>query len=199
MEFSEIVEKRYAVKLFDGRKVPEEKMHKLLEMIRMSASSFGLQPWKIKVISDAETKAKLEPATWGQKQITTCSHLLVICADRDIVSLIDKYQQAMIDGGAPADKAKGFTDYVRTFEQGLPEESKLAWAQKQCYIALGNALNGAASLGLGSCPMEGFDPKQYSAILQLPENLVPTLVVPVGYPADTPRAKLRFKKEDVFF
>ncbi|MCX6773005.1 MAG: nitroreductase family protein [Candidatus Micrarchaeota archaeon] len=121
MEFSEIVKKRYATKLFDGKKVPEEKMEKLLEIIRMSASSFGLQPWKINVITDAATKSKLEPATWGQKQITTCSHLLVICANTDIVSLIDKYQQAMIGSGTPADKAKSFADYVRTFEQGMPE------------------------------------------------------------------------------
>ncbi|PIT84775.1 NAD(P)H-dependent oxidoreductase, partial [Candidatus Micrarchaeota archaeon CG10_big_fil_rev_8_21_14_0_10_45_29] len=50
-----------------------------------------------------------------------------------------------------------------------------------------------------SCPMEGFDAAQYSQILQLPENLVPTCVVPVGYAADEQREKLRFSKEEVFF
>ncbi len=199
MEFSEIVMKRYATKLFDGKTVSEEKMAQLYEMIRMSASSFGLQPWKIKVITDAAVKEKLLAASWGQKQITTCSHLLVICADKDIVPLIDRYQKLMLENGAPEDKTKGYTDMMRSFEQGMSDEGKLAWAQKQCYIALGNALNGAKSLGIDSCPMEGFDPKQYSEILALPANLVPAVVVPVGFAADTEQKKLRFESKDVFF
>ncbi len=199
MEFSEIVAKRYATKLFGGKAVPDEAMHELLDIIRLSASSFGLQPWKIKVVTDAATKEKLLAASWGQKQITTCSHLLVICADKDLVPLIDRYQKLIVENGTPADKAKGYTDMMRGFEQGMSEEGKLVWAQKQCYIALGNALNGAKSLGLDTCPMEGFDPKQYSEILELPSNLVPTVLVPVGYAADTMPKKLRFDANDVFF
>ncbi|MDD1666434.1 MAG: nitroreductase family protein, partial [Methanomicrobiales archaeon] len=67
------------------------------------------------------------------------------------------------------------------------------------FLALGNALNGAKSLGLDSCPMGGFDPKEYARILGLPPHLVPTMLCPVGYAADTPEPKIRFPVEEIFF
>ena len=199
MEFSEIVMKRYAAKKFDGKLVPEAKVKELEEMIRHSASSFGLQPWKVKVVEDQETKDKLMAASWNQPQIGTASHVLVLCADDDIGSLITRLEGALIKAGASKESLKGYVDVMRGFAEGKDKAARLAWAQKQVYIALGNALNGAKALGFDSCPMEGFDPAQYSKILGLPENIVPTLVCPIGYAADTPRPKVRFAAEDVFF
>lgn len=200
MEFlKDIVAKRYAVKKFDGKMVDEKKISELCEMIRLSASSYGLQPWKIKVVSDMATKEKLQAASYNQPQVGTSSHVFVICADSDVAALAKKYTALMEKEGIPKENAEGFAKMVSGTVGALPEEKRLIWAQKQCYIAMGNALNGAAALGLGACPMEGFDPKQYSEILHLPKHLVPTLVVPVGHPADTARKKLRFESKEVFF
>jgi nitroreductase len=199
MEFSEIVQKRYATKGFDGRAVDEATISKLLELIRLSASSFNIQPWKVKVISDAATKQALLPHTWNQPQITTCSHLLVICADTALEPRAESLYALMRSAGTPQANVAGFSKMLNGFISGMPPEARLAWAQKQCYIALGNALNGAKSLGLDSCPMEGFMPAKYAETLELPAHLVPTLVVPVGYPSDKPGPKLRFEKKDVFF
>ena len=80
----------------------------------------------------------------------------------------------------------------------MSEEQKLSWSQRQAFLALGNALNGAKSLGFDSCPMEGFDPKEYAKILGLPGNLVPTALCPIGYASDKPNPKLRFPKDEVF-
>lgn len=191
--------KRYATKKFDGKKIPEGKLHELLEIIRYSASSFGLQPWKIKVVSDQKLKDELMAASWGQPQVGTASHVLVFCADTDISPLIGRLENLLIANGASKESLKGYVDIMRNFEKGMPADAKLAWAQKQAYIALGNALNGAKSLGFDSCPMEGFEPAKYSEILGLPKNLVPTLVCPVGYAADKPHQKARFPAKDVFF
>ena len=138
-------------------------------------------------------------ASWNQPQIGTASHVLVLCADDDIGSLITRLEGALIKAGASKESLKGYVDVMRGFAEGKDKAARLAWAQKQVYIALGNALNGAKALGFDSCPMEGFDPAQYSKILGLPENIVPTLVCPIGYAADTPRPKVRFAAEDVFF
>jgi nitroreductase len=198
MEFEKIVMERYATKLFDGRKIPEEKISKLLEFIRHSASSFNIQPWKIIVITNQKLKEKLQPATWNQQQIPTCSHLLVFCADTDIADNIDRLEKLMIDNGANKESIQGYIDMMRGFEKKLNEEQKLSWSQRQTFLALGNALNGAKSLGFDSCPMEGFNPEEYSKILNLPKNLVPTALCPVGYAKDKAKNKLRFAKKDVF-
>jgi len=198
MDFEKIVQERYATKHFDGRKIPESKVNRLLGIIRYAPSSFNIQPWVVKVITDPETKEKLAPASWNQPQITSCSHLLVFCANKDIAGNIDKLEKLMIKSGAKPQDIKQYIDMMRNFEKGMNDEQRLSWAQRQTYLALGNALNGAKSLGFDSCPMEGFDPKAYVKILNLPANIVPTALCPIGYTKDTQRDKLRFPKEEVF-
>ena len=194
MEFEKIVHERYATKLFDGRKLPEDKVNRLLEMIRYAPSSFNIQPWKIMIVTDAKLKEKLTPVSMNQKQIESCSHLLVFCANKDIAGNIDRLEKLMKKAGA----STSYIEIMRGFDKSLSEEQKLSWAQMQTYLALGNALNGAKALGFDSCPMEGFDPKEYSKILKLPNNLVPTALCPIGYAADKQQEKLRFAKEEVF-
>ena len=197
LTFDEVVHQRYAAKKFTGERLPQEKVDALLEIIRMSASSFGLQPWKIKIVTDQATKDKLQAASWNQPQVGTASHVLVLCADSNVDSLIDKLEAAMIKGGAQKEKIAGYIKMMRDFAAGMSEEQRKTWAQKQVYIALGNALNGAKYLGFDACPMEGFSPKDYTEILKLPKNLTPTLVCPIGIAADTPMPKTRFTVKDI--
>jgi nitroreductase / dihydropteridine reductase len=199
MDFKEIVEKRYATKKFDGKKIPQDKVDELMEITRMACSSFGLQPFRVKIIEDQETKEKLLPASWNQPQINTCSHLLVFCADTNIKKRIEKYKEMMLKNKMPEDKVNTYIGMMSGFEEGLDDEKKVTWAQRQTYLAVGNAVNGAKALGFDSCPMEGFSPEEYSKILELPSNLVPTVVVTIGYAADEPHPKIRFPKEDLFF
>ena len=171
MDFSTIVKERYATKLFDGRKIPEEKVNKLLNIIRYATSSFNIQPWVIKLITDTKIKEKLAPASWNQPQITSCSHLLVFCANKDIAGNIDKLEKLMIKAGAKPEDINPYIEMMRNFEKKLSDEEKLAWAQRQTYLALGNAVNGAKALGFDSCPMEGFSPDEYAKILKLPNGI----------------------------
>lgn len=201
MEFKEIVKERYATKQFDSeKKISEDKLNELLEIIRFSPSSFNIQPWKIIVISNQEIKDKLFPASYNQPQVKDCSHLLVFCADKNIMENIELLEKEMISGGAKPEEVSDYLEMMSGFASQLPEEQKTLWAQKQIYIALGNAVNGSKSLGFDSCPMEGFSPKDYSEILELPENLTPTLVCPLGYALSESdkKPKMRFSKDKVF-
>jgi nitroreductase / dihydropteridine reductase len=199
MEFKNIVMQRYAVKKFDGQIIDKKKIDELFEIIRYSASSFNLQPWKIKVITDPKIKEKLHKASWNQEQIITCSHLLIFCADKDLTGKAKLLEQTSIKSGATKEQLKVYLDMIHNSINNMGPDQQLSWAQRQVYLAVGNAINGAKSLGFDSCPMEGFNATEYAKILKLPENLVPTVLVPIGYTTDSPRAKLRFSKEEVFF
>lgn len=198
MEFKEIVKERYATKKFDGSKISDEKFEELLELIRMAPSSFGLQPWVVKVVADKETKEKLMPASFNQPQITSCSHLLVFCANNDIKGRIEKYEKMMIDANIPKENVETVIGMIKGFEEGLTDDKKITWAERQTYIAIGNAVNGAKSLGFDSCPMEGFSPEEYKKILELPDNLHPVALVTIGIAADKPHPKIRYPKEELF-
>jgi len=199
MEFKDIVMQRYATKKFDGRRIPEAKMMELYELIRFAPSAVNVQPWKIKVVTDPKVKEQLKPATWDQEQITTCSHLLVFCANTDFKGLITRLEKSMRERKLPDDVVKMVIGISENFFLKIPPAEQLTWAQHHVFLALGNALNGAKSLGFDSCPMGGFDPKEYTRILNLPSSLVPTMLCPVGYAADTPMPKFRFPREEIFF
>lgn len=199
MEFKEIVVKRYATKKFNGKMIPQDKIDELLDIIRFAPSSLNLQPWKIKVISDPKVKEALKPATFNQQQVMTCSHLLVFCGNTNVDDLIEKADRMLKDGGLPDELRTSRFNMAKTMTGNMSPEETVEWAKCHAFLALGNAVNGAKSLGFDSCPMAGFDPAEYSRILSLPDHLIPTMICPVGYAADTPIPKTRFSKEDIFF
>jgi nitroreductase len=199
MEFKDIVMQRYATKKFDGRKVPEAKMRELFELIRFAPSALNLQPWKIKLVTDQKVKEQLRPATYDQEQVTTCSHLLVFCANTDFGELLVRLERLMREAKEPEEEVRMVMEMARGYFLTPPPEVRLAMAQHHVYLAMGNAVNGAKSLGLDSCPMGGFDPAEYSRILKLPPHLVPTMLCPVGYAADRPWPKIRFPVSEIFF
>lgn len=199
IEFKDIAKERYATKKFDGSVLSEEKISSLLEIIRLSASSLGLQPWKVKVIADAGTKERLLPVSNNQAQVTTCSHLLVFCMDTNVTGHIDSYSEQMRKQGIAEDKIASLVEARKAWMSKKSNEQIASWARDQTFIALGNAINGAKSLGFDSCPMGGFDPEGYSRELNLSGNLTPVVLCPVGYAADTPKPKIRLSKEDLFF
>jgi nitroreductase len=197
MDFSEIVASRYATKQFDGRPVPQEKIDALLEMVRFAPSSYNIQPWRIKVVTDQETKRELRAVSRDQEQITSCSHLLVFCVDTNLESLISDLVELKKSDGATDDAIERILSGINKKSKSYSEAEISSWLGRQVFLALGNAVNGAKALGFDSCPMDGFDQEGCSRILKLPKGIVPLALCPVGYAADTPKKKLRFQKEHI--
>lgn len=188
---------RYATKRFDGRAVPEETIRELLELVRYAPSAINLQPWRIRVVTDPAIKERLQPAAFDQPQVTTCSHLLVFCADPDYDGLIGKLEGLLRENDVPDEMREMVIGMSRQFTAPMTPEQRLAWSTAQTYLALGNALNGAKALGLDSCPMGGFNPVAVSEILAIPAPLVPVMLCPVGFAADEPGPKLRHPLEEL--
>ena len=199
MEFKEIVMQRYATKQFDGRMIDESTLFMLLDIIRFSPSAFNLQPWKIKVITAGKIKEKLRPLSNNQPQITSCSHLLVFCANTELELLVDRVVQVLSRSGLPASAVNQYSTMMKGYIGSMSPGHRLAFAREQVHIALGNAINGAKSLGLDSCPMGGFDSAAYAEALFLPEEYIPVVLCAVGYAGDTQGPKWRFPREEIFF
>jgi len=197
MDFKDCVEQRYATKRFDGRPIPDAAVRELLELVRLAPSALNLQPWRIKVVSNPAQKEALKPAAFDQEQITTCSHLLVFCADPDYDGLIRRLEALLKENGVPEETRTAIVEMASRFADAMTPEQRFAWSQAQTYLALSNALHGAKSLGFDSCPMTGFDPAAFSRILAIPGPLVPVILCPIGYAADSPGPKRRFSLEEI--
>jgi len=205
-QFNENAKWRYATKKFDTtKKVSVEDLATLKEAIQLSASSFGLQLYKVIIVENPELRAQLQSASWGQSQIVDASHLIVFANQTTVENVdVDKYlNNVAATRNLPIDALTGYGDYMKGFIGNLPEEVKPTWTAKQTYIALSNLLNAAAELKIDVTPMEGFIPAQYNEILGLDKlNLNAALVAAVGYrheeDATQHYAKVRKSNEDLF-
>ena len=196
---------RYATKAFDAtKKLSDEQLRTLAESLRLSASSYGLQPWKFFVITNPELRTQLRAAAYDQSQITDASHLIVIAAAKDMSAAhIDAFFASISETrGAPAEALQGYKDMVTGTVSRLSPEQIQAWNTRQAYIALGTLLTSAAIERVDACPMEGFDTAKFNEILGLDaQGLTAAVVCPVGFRADSDTMaaykKVRFGAADV--
>jgi nitroreductase/dihydropteridine reductase len=92
MELLNALEWRYNSKKMNGKRVPEDKVEKIMEAIRIAPSSIGLQPYSVIVIADPELKNQILPVANNQLQIVDCSHLLVFAAwDKITTERVEDY------------------------------------------------------------------------------------------------------------
>lgn len=196
MILKQIMQDRYATKKFTGELISEQKISELKEMIRLAPSSFGLQPFRVKVVSDKDLQVKLQEKSFGQVQVGSASHILVFCADAQVLERIEQFKQLMLKNGTPEEKAEGYSGMIHGMFADKSASEVHLWASEQAHIALAYAVLGAKELGFDSCPMGGFDAGAYKELLDLPSHLTPVVICPVRIAADTPRPKQRF--DDLF-
>lgn len=196
---------RYATKKFDADKqVSQEDLDTLLEATRLSASSYGLQPYKIFVVSDPKLKKRLRPVSWDQSQVEDASHLIIFANERDFgEELVDEYMEKVEEvRKVPEAQLKMYSNFMKSKLMELPQQTKSSWTSRQVYIALGNLMQAAAELKIDTCPMEGFERDRYDEILGLDNNLTTTVVLPIGYRSKDDETqylpKVRKTKEELF-
>lgn len=179
---------RYATKKFNTtKKISEDKLELLKEAVNLSASSYGLQPFKVLVIEDPKIREKLRAAAWGQAQITDASHLLLFCNYLEVgPDKVDGYLKIRASiNNLKLEDSKEYGDMMKSLMAALTPEQMETWTSKQTYIALGTLLAAAAELKIDSCPMEGFDKVEFNKILGLNEKgLSASVIGAIGYRAD---------------
>lgn len=168
---------RYAVKRFDSNRIIPAEAWSALEMaLVLSPSSYGLQPWRFIVITDAKVKAKLPAISWNQSQPMDCSHMVVFAAKESLDSAyLDSYiALAESSRGMNAGALAGFRKVLATSVESM--ESHFDWNCRQVYISLGQLMTAAAVLGIDTCPMEGIEPQAYDELLGLKGSGYRTIV-----------------------
>lgn len=179
---------RYATKKFDtSQKVDEDTLQILLKSANLTATSLGLQGYKILLIKDDTWKKELKSATFNQENIQTCSHLLVLCLRKDVdktyIQQHVRYMEKVRD--LEEGKLQKYEDMCHGFVDSMDEERKTHWLAHQVYIVLGNLMTSCALLQIDACPMEGFNAKLVDEILDLEaQNLQSVVMLPLGFRAE---------------
>lgn len=187
MDLLSLLKWRYAAKKMNAAQpVPAEKVERIVEAVRLSASSSGLQPYHLLVVTNPEVRARIQAVAWNQAQITEGSHLLVFAAwDNYTADRINRAfdlvndERGFRNEGWEAYRQKVLAGYVPR-----DPEVNYAHAARQAYIGLGTALIAAAAEGVDATPMEGFEPEKVDEILGLKaKGLRSVILLPLGYRA----------------
>jgi nitroreductase len=169
-QFLASLEWRYATKAFDTRKLPDATWAALEESLRLTPSSYGLQPWKFIVVNDPALRAKLRPVSWNQSQVTDASHLVVFARRTEVTEtdVNEFFNQMVSERQADATKLEPYRQMMLGgVVKGKDAAAQKDWAARQLYIALGQLMGAAAAMAIDTCPLEGIDPDAYTEILGL--------------------------------
>jgi nitroreductase len=198
---------RYAVKKFDpSKKISDSDWVTLSESLRLSPSSYGLQPWKFILVKSPELRAQLRAHSWNQSQVEDASHYVVFTYKEKIdQKYIEKYLNTIASQRSiPIESLKGFGEVMTQDLINGPRASVIEhWAQRQAYIAMGFLMLSAALLKIDSCPMEGIVSSEYDKLLGIENSGYKTVAaVALGYrheKDDYQRLKkVRFEASDIF-
>lgn len=185
MSFIDQLNWRYATKrMLADKAVPQEKLDKIVEAIRLSATSYGLQPFHLIVVKDKEMLAQIQPLAYNQPQIGEASAIIVFATwDKITQEKIDHFFDLISsERGIPQEALAGYKAMVEGSMLSLDDATASAWMARQAYIGLGTGLAAAAIEEVDTCPMEGFTTTALDEYLGLPaKGLKSVVILAVGY------------------
>lgn len=182
------LEWRYATKKFNpSKKLSNKQVETLKKAFNLTATSFGLQPLKMVIISNKELQEKLIEHSYYQRQVADASHLLLFCIENDTTSedINNYFDLEKKVRNIEEDVVSDFRKQLLGMYENKSLEQKQQSAIYQAYIVLGNLMTVCAVEKIDCCPMEGFIPSKVDELLNLSEKkLKSVLMLPVGYAAD---------------
>jgi nitroreductase len=170
---------RKSPKIFDGSEIDALNYHELVAICNLAPSSMGIQPVRMITIKSKKAKAELLKATYNQKQVESCSHLIALVVKNNILSKdIDDYiGNIAITRGQSKDSLNGFRNNIVDHLNRLDKREYDQWVSNQAYLVLGTLLTACAAKGIDACAMEGFNPSEYDRILGLKPKGYHTVVL----------------------
>lgn len=188
--FIENLKTRFSARGFDSsKKISDSDLEEIIEVFRLSPSMLNVQPWKIFVIKDENTKKELQKYSANQDQVWINSHFLVFARKNQVDDL---HLQKVAKWEPKREKIKNFLN-------NMSESQKTEWAVSQVSIALWNVIAFLADKKIDSCPIWIFDREKYDEILGLKEKWYSSVFnIAIWYSTDTNISpKDRLNREDI--
>ena len=157
----EAISRRRSIRAFKSQDVPKDIVKKLLEAGRWAPSAGNIQPWEFIVVRKPGVKRRLVEAALEQTFIEEASLVIVVCANED-----------------------------RSAE-GYGVRGRSLYCIQDTSAAVQNILLAAYSLGLGTCWIGAFNEDEAREVLRIPAGIRPVVIIPVGYPAESPAPRNR--------
>lgn len=173
MDLIELITKRQSVRQYSSKEVEREKIDLCIEAARLAPSASNSQPWKFIVVDEPVLKDKVARETYGT---IVSFNKFVVNAPVLVVIVIEKPGVITQVGAVLKDREFSLIDIGISAEHFCLQ---------------------AAELGMGTCMLGWFNEEPIKKLLNIPKNKRIGLCIALGYPADTPRQKIRKSKKEM--
>ena len=190
MELSDVIASRRSIRKFQQKDISTETVRLLLDAARLAPSGSNIQPARFVVGQSRQAKEAIGQCT-PYKFIVKASVVFVCCADLTTISTRDKRVGELLETGA-FDGVEVNFDNSAPYSTVLDAEAVKAYLAMNVAIAIEHIVLKAVDLGLGSCWIGRFEKDKVSEYLQLDKSIYPVILLPVGYPDQTPKQRPRF-------
>ena len=191
MELSDVIASRRSIRKFREEDISADTVRLLLEAARLAPSGSNLQPWRFIVAQSPAAKEALGRCT-PYKFIVKASVIFVCCADLTAITTRDRRIGELLQEGAFEGVDMDMNDTSTTPSPVMDGEAVKAYLSMNVAIAVEHIVLKAVDLGLGSCWLARFDRDKVKEYLGLDKNIYPVVLLPVGHPDQSPKARPRF-------
>ena len=190
MELSDVIASRRSIRKFRQEDISADTVRLLLNAARLAPSGSNLQPARFIVVQSPAAKEALGRFT-PYKFIVKASVIFVCCADLTAMTTRDQrvgelFQEGVFEGVDIDMNNASITGPI------MDAEAVKAYLAMNVAIAIEHIVLKAVDLGLGSCWLGRFDREKLKEYLALDESIYPIVLLPVGHPDQSPKARPRF-------
>ena len=177
----DVMRSRKSIRHFDPeKKIPKETLEEILETASRAPSSWNLQHWRFIVVETAETKERLLPIAWNQKQVRECSSLILVLGDKEAFKNGEEIFSQQTALGYMTEEVKNA--YLKILpsvyqNQQFAEQEAI----RNASLAAMQIMLAAKAFGIDSNPIIGFKEAELRQALRIPERYIPVLLIALGY------------------
>ncbi|MBM4308668.1 MAG: NADPH-dependent oxidoreductase, partial [Deltaproteobacteria bacterium] len=179
MDLYELMMKRRSVRAFQDQTIPEPIIEKLLDVANNAPSGGNIQPLSIILVRNQEAREKLAQLAGGQPWVKNAPLSMIFC--------LDFY------------RVKKWAEMCQTDFRGQQALNHFLIAYADLMAAAQNVVILAESLGLASVYIGSIQHEidEMRKTFEIPEYVLPMMVLCLGYPKSIPRTIPKLKKEAI--
>jgi nitroreductase len=190
VELSDVIASRRSIRKFREEDISADTVRLLLDAARLAPSGSNLQPARFIVAQSHTAKEALARYT-PYKFIVKASVIFVCCADLTAITTRDQRVGELLEEGAFDGVDIDMSDASNITSPIMNRKMVKAYLSMNVAIAVEHIVLKAVDLGLGSCWLGRFDHDKVKEYLGLDKNIYPVVLLPVGHPDQSPKARPR--------
>ncbi len=169
MDVYECIKTRRSIRKFMDADVTMDQIGAIIDAGRFAPCAGNIQNWRFILIKNQSVKEKVAEAAYQQHWIAEAPVVIVVCA------VVDK------------------------LEQYYGVRGERLYSIQNCSAAIENMILTIHSFGLGSCWVSAFDETMLRRALEIPEDVRPQAILPIGHPDEQVPEPPNYTAEDVTF